>query len=50
MDERAFNKFIGYSIGLIIAYYILGFLIQYLIYGVIGLVLFKIVSEYQKRK
>ncbi|MCX6896790.1 MAG: hypothetical protein NTZ16_15125 [Verrucomicrobia bacterium] len=50
MDENNFNKFIGYAIGIILAYYILGFFIQYLIYGVVGLVLFRIVQEYQKRK
>ena len=50
MDERNFNKFIGYSIAVILAYYILGFMIQYLIYGVIGLVVFRIVMEYQRRK
>ena len=50
LDERSFNKFIGYSIGIILAYYVLGFFIQYLIYGVVGLVLFRIVQEYQKNK
>ena len=50
MDEREFNKFIGYAIGLIFVYYLLGFFIQYLIYGVVGLVLFRLVLEYQKRK
>ena len=50
MDEHNFNKFIGYAFGLIIAYYILGFLIQYLIYGVVGLVIYRIVMEYQRRK
>ena len=49
MDEN-FNKFIGYSILLILAYYVLGFLIQYLIYGVVGLVIFRIVQEYNKNK
>jgi hypothetical protein len=31
-------------------YYLLGFIIQYLIYGVIGLVLFRMVQTYQNRK
>ena len=50
MDEREFNKFIGYAIGLIFVYYVLGFFIQYLIYGVVGLVVFRLVLGYQKRK
>lgn len=50
MDERNFNKFIGYSILLIILYHVLGFFIQYVTYGVVGLILFRIILEYQKRK
>jgi hypothetical protein len=50
MDELNLNKIIGYAIGLIMTYYLLGFIIQYLIYGVIGLVLFRIVQAYQNRK
>ena len=50
MDEHNFNKFIGYGVGIILGYYILTACIQYVIYGVVGLVLFRIVFEYQRRK
>ena len=50
MDENNFNKLIGYAIAIIIAYYILGFVVPYLIYGVIGLVLFRVYQEYLKNK
>ena len=50
MDDKEFNKAIGYGILIVCAYYILQFMIQYLIYGVIGLVILRIFMEYQRNK
>ena len=50
MDDRQFNRFIMYSIIVVIGYHILGFFIQYLTYGVIGLIIYRIVYQYQKRR
>ena len=51
MDEnKQLNKFIGYAVMAILAYYILQFVIQYLIYGVIGLVVWSVFLEHQKHE
>ena len=50
MDERYFNKFVAYAIGVIIAYYILTECIQFVVWGVVGLVIFRIFMEYERRK
>jgi hypothetical protein len=51
MDEnKHLNKFIGYAVLAILAYYLLQFVIQYLIYGVIGLVVWRVYIEHLKRK
>jgi hypothetical protein len=50
MDDKQFNKAIGYAIMAILAYYALQFVIQYLIYGVVGLVILRIILEIQRNK
>ena len=48
MDENQINKAIYYGIVLIICYYILGIFIPMLTWGVIGMVAYRILIEYQK--
>lgn len=50
MDEKTFNKTIGYTIAIIIGYYIVGIFIPMLVWGVVGMVAFRIFHEYQKHK
>lgn len=50
MDEKQLNKAIGYAILVIVAYHLLGFLIPMLTYGVIGLVLIRIIHAYLDHK
>jgi hypothetical protein len=50
MHEKEINKLIWQGIVLLIAYYILGFLIDYLVWGVISMVVLRVYQEYQKRK
>jgi fatty acid desaturase len=50
MDEKQFNKIIGYMVMAIIAYFVLQFIVPYLIYGVIGLVVWRVYLTYQKHK
>ena len=47
MDNQQFNKLMGYAILAICAYFVLQFIIQYLIYGVIGLIIMRLFVEYQ---
>jgi hypothetical protein len=44
------NKLIGYMVMAIIAYYILEVIVPFLIWGVIGWVVFQAYLEYQKHK
>jgi hypothetical protein len=50
MDEKEHNKLIGYAVLAIIAYFILQALVPYLIWGVVGLVCWRIYLEFQKHK
>lgn len=50
MDENQLNKTIGYAVLAIVAYYVLQMIVPFLIYGVIGLVAWRIYQEYQKNK
>ena len=50
MDEKTFNKTIGYAIAIIIGYHVIGVFIPLLTWGVIGLVAFRVIQEYQKYK
>lgn len=50
MDEKRLNKTIGYAITIIIGYHIVGIFIPMLTWGVIGLVAWRIYSEYLKHK
>jgi hypothetical protein len=50
MDDRTFNKTIGYCLAIILGYYIVGIFIPMLTWGVVGLVVFRIYQEHQKRK
>jgi uncharacterized membrane protein YbhN (UPF0104 family) len=50
MDEKTFNKTIGYAIAIIMGYHIIGIIIPMLTWGVIGLMVFRIYQEVQKYK
>jgi len=50
MDDQQINKFIGYAIGIIIAYYILGFIVPFLIWGVVLMIVWRAYQEFQKHK
>lgn len=50
MDDKEFNKAIGYAVLAICGYFVLQFVIQYLIYGVIGLIGLRIFMHYQRNK
>ncbi len=50
MDERQLNKFIGYAVMVICAYYVLQLIVPYLFYGVIFLIVWRAYQEYQKHK
>jgi hypothetical protein len=47
MDER---KVIGYAVVAIIAYYVLAAIVPFLIWGVIGWLVFKAYQQYQRSK
>ena len=48
MDEKQMQKFIGYAVLAIIAFYFLQMILPFLILGVIGWVIWRAVQEYQK--
>jgi hypothetical protein len=50
MDKNESNKFIGYAIMAIVAYYILQFIVPFLIWGVIGMVVWRVYMETKTRK
>lgn len=50
MHEREINKLIGYAVTAIFAYYILQFVVPFLIWGLIGMVAWRIYQEHQKYK
>ena len=50
MDEKQSNQFIRYAVMAIVAYYILQFIVPYLIYGVIGMVVWRVYQAHQKTK
>ena len=50
MKEQKINQLIGYAVLAIIAYYVLQMIVPYLIYGVIGMVIWRAYQEYQKHK
>ena len=50
MDNKTSNQLIGYAVLAIIAYYLLQMIIPFLIYGVVGLVIWRIYQEYQNHK
>ena len=50
MDENNFNKFIGYAVLAIIAYYVLQLILPFLFAGIIGIVVVRAYQEYQKFK
>jgi predicted PurR-regulated permease PerM len=50
MDDQKINKLIGYAIMAIIAYYLLQMVVPFLISGVVGLVVWRIIQEFQNRK
>lgn len=50
MDEKQIHRLIGYLIIAIIAYQILSYVVSYLIYGVVGLVILRVLQEYHKNK
>ena len=50
MDNKTSNQLIGYAVLAIIAYYLLQMIIPFLIYGVVGLVIWRIYQEYKNHK
>ena len=50
MDKNESNRYIGYAILAIIAYYILQFIVPFLIWGVIGMVVWRVYQDTQKHK
>ena len=50
MDEQQNTKLIGYAVMAIIAFYILQMIVPFLIYGAIGLVIWRVYHEHQKYK
>jgi hypothetical protein len=50
MDHKQSNQLIGYAVLAIIAYYILQMLVPFLIYGVIGMVVWRIYNDQNKFK
>jgi hypothetical protein len=50
MNEKEINKFIGYTIMLIFASYILQIIVPFLIWAVIGMVALRIYQSYNKYK
>ena len=50
MIDKDFNKFIIAVFLVIVAYYILGYIINFITYGLIGLVIFRIFIAYQQNK
>ena len=50
MDKNESNRYIGYAILAIIAYYILQFIVPFLIWGVIGMVAWRVFQDTQKHK
>jgi hypothetical protein len=50
MDEKQIHKLIGYLVVAFLAYQVLTFVAPYLMYGVIGLVAFRVLQEYFKNK
>jgi len=50
MEEKYVEKLIGYALLAIIASWILQMVVPFLIWAVIGMVAWRIYSEYQKRK
>jgi hypothetical protein len=49
MDENRTNKLIGYAVLAIIAYYVLQMLVPFLFWGVIGMVLWRVYQEHEKK-
>jgi hypothetical protein len=50
MDERKIQKIIGYLAVVIVAYHIVSFFVDYLVWVVIGLMAWRSVQEYHKSK
>ena len=50
MDDKQINKFIGYAVVAIIAYYVLQMLVPFLIWGGLGLVVWRVYQEFNKHK
>jgi hypothetical protein len=50
MDENKINKFIGYSVMAIVAYYVLQMIVPFLFFGVIGLVIWRVYQDHNKHK
>ena len=50
MDDKQSNQIIGGAILCIIAYYLLQMIVPFLIWGVIGMVVWRIYQEHNKHK
>jgi predicted negative regulator of RcsB-dependent stress response len=50
MDDKQTNKLIGYAVVAIIAYYLLQMIVPFLIWGVMGMVAWRIYQEHNKHR
>ena len=50
MDDKQMQKYIGYAVVAILAYYVLQMIVPFLIWAVIGTVLWRAYQEFQKHK
>ena len=50
MDDKQTNKLIGYAVGAIVAYYLLQMIVPFLIWGVMGMVAWRIYQEHNKHR
>lgn len=50
MDDKQTNKLIGYAVVAIIAYYLLQMIVPFLIWGVMGMVAWRVYQEHNKFK
>lgn len=50
MDEQYLNKLVWQGILVVIAYYIVGAFVDYIVWGIVGLGALRIYQEYRKHK
>jgi hypothetical protein len=50
MDEKQLHKIIGFLAVVIVAYHIVSIFVDYLVWILIGLVVWRVVQDYQRRR